>query len=419
MNPPMPRGVLDAQIKSLLAARKHQPPASQALAALTWAGDSSRRVPPRHVRESLERVAPHLAPVISSSAWRALVSRARSHVRDSTSPDNRQRNAIRVARVALGHLVYQEVTDRPVAARASRLIVAALAGDVLAQLAPEGNGWVTLKVGMDQLGARLGMTAKSAERGVALAVQMGWLVKLSASRGTQSRFRLPAQLPAHLGQVVDDHGYDAVEALAERDLDHPLVAVLLTADHPGWSAIDGPAWTVALAAAAGVEPSTLGLAVRAHRAARKSLDRSGLGPAVWTGPAINGALDKAADQPPPDCLSGRELRTAGVLAQRARATKRAAQVRTFAAVREVERAAIREKRASRNQEPAQALLVEPVVHAPSGELRMDLPTGFEVGLHGSRFKEAMASRDLDVVGVRLAAGHAVVRPLSRTTEPRN
>lgn len=413
MNPPMPRGVLDAQIKSLLAARKHQPPASQALATLTWAGDSSRRVPPRHVRESLERVAPHLTPIIGP-AWRTLVSRARSHVRDSTSPDNRQRNAIRVARVALGHLVYQEVTDRPVAVRTSRLIVAALAGDVLAQLAPEGNGWLTLKVGMDQLGARLGMTAKSAERGVALAVQKGWLLKLSASRGTQNRYRLPAQLPAHLGQVVDDHGYDAVEALAERDLDHPLVAVVLTADHPGWSAIDGPAWTVALAAAAGVEPSTLGLTVRAERAARKSLDRSGLGPAVWTGPAIIGALEDAADRSGQAGPTARDVRTAGLTAQRDRALVRAARVKEFATVRAIERAATREKGTHLGQEPAQALVGEPVVHAPSGELRMDLPTGFDVDLHGSRFKEAMASRHLEVVGVRLAAGHAVVRPLART-----
>lgn len=407
----MPRGVLDAQIKSLLAARKHQPPASQALAALTWAGDSSRRVPPRHVRESLERIAPHLAPVVSSSAWRTLVSRARSHVRDSTSADNRQRNAIRVARVALGHLVYQEVTDRPVAVRASRLIVAALAGDVLSQLAPEGNGWLTVQVGMDQLGARLGMTAKSAERGVTLAVEMGWLVKLSSSRGTQSRFRLPAQLPSHIGQVVDDHGYDAVEALAERDLDHPLVAVLLTADHPGWSAIDGPAWTVALAAAAGVEPSTLGLTVRAERATLKALSRSGLGPTSWTG-ALGAAeaLDQAADQSTPDGSSARELGTARVLAQRARAAERAGQVQAFAAVREAEREATRAEKGVRKQEPAQ-VAVEPVAHA-SGELRAPLPPGFDPA-DASAFKAHWSERGYEVLGVRLTAGHAVLQSVAR------
>ena len=150
------------------------------------------------------------------------------------------------------------------------------------------------------------------------------------------------QLPAHIGQVVDDHGYDAVEALAARHLDHPPVAVLLTADHPGWSAIDGPAWTVESAAAAGVEPSTLELTVRAELATQKALSRSGVGPSPWTGGlAATEALDQAANQSTPDGPSARELRTAGGLAQRARSAERARQVQAFGAAREAEREAAR------------------------------------------------------------------------------
>ena len=159
------------------------------------------------------------------------------------------------------------------------------------------------------------------------------------------------QLPAHIGKAVDDHGYDAVKALADRDRDQRLVAVLLTADHPDWSAIDGPAWTVALATAAGVEPSTLVLAVRAQRSTLNAFRRSGLDTANRPGPATIEALDRAADRPTQDGSSTREARTAALTAQQDRAVAQAARDKVFAAVRAVERAAARAKSGQSRSRP--------------------------------------------------------------------
>jgi len=105
-------------------------------------------------------------------------------------------------------------------------------------------------------------------------------------------------------------------------------------------------------------------------------------------------------------LTPRAIRAAAIADQRARAEVRANQVREFAVAHEVERALARAEKRGVVQEPAQAP-AKPIAHA-SGELRVDLGSEFDHATDGPEFKRVWADRGYDVVGVRLAAGHAVV-----------
>lgn len=405
--------VLDAQVRALLRARSSSP-TQQCLAVLAWGLDPARAVPPRFLRASLRRVAELGAPVESTHVWRSLVSKARRHVAESGTDSARERDAIRVARVMIGRLAVEPVGDRAVSAQNARLAAAAIGGQVLQQL-HSGNGWLGVQVSYDELGSRLGLSDKGAARAIQTAIERRWLVRLSGGRGTPGRYRLPSTIPAALAAQTDDALYESVESLAQ-GLDggeNALAVLLRSAEHAGWSVLGGSrAWGIAVAQAAGQDPTVVvGSAQRTVRSTLKTLGQAGLDHETWTGESIRVALDRVAARP--DELTGltpAAVRVAAIAGQRARAAARAEEVRVFAADRAAARAEKRAEKGGVAQGPAQ-VIAEPVAH-PSGELRVDLPSGFDPATDGPAFKALWSGR-YDVVGVRLGHGHAVLRPVAQ------
>lgn len=407
--------VLDAQVRALLRARSSSP-TQEVLAALAWALDPSRSVPPRHLRASLRRVGDLGAPVENIGVWRGLVSKARLHVAESGTDAARERDALRVARVLIGRLAVEPVGAHAVSAQNGRLVAAAVGVQVLEQL-HSGNGWLGVAVSYDELGSRLSLSDRGAARAIQTAIERKWIVRLSGGRGTPGRYRLPSTVPAALAAETDGSLYESVEALAQGlDGGEDALAVLLrSAEHAAWTVLGGSrAWGIAVAQAAGQDPTVvIGSAQRNVRSTLKTLAEVGLDHTSWTGASVREALDRVAAQP--DELTGltpAAVRAVAISDQRSRAELRAEEVRVFAADRAAARAEKRAEKGAMVQEPAQAP-VEPVAHAASGELRVPLPPDFDPATDGQAFKAHWTGRGFEVVGVRLGQGHAVLRPVAQ------
>lgn len=265
---------------------------------------------------------PGLSDLLSSSAYRRLVTAARFAALSST-PEGADKNALRISRVTIGRILSPvELPEGETGLSAARMIRARVVLGILAteqiKSVRSELGWNTLMVSHPWLALRMGASWPTAKAALSDLVRLGWIKEVGGSRPDSARrFKFTKRLTKAQGQVIKpDHLFRAIGSLAllepnqvtETDQlnDDPnrVPDLIQSVAHPAWCYGSDPlgsrAFLVALAIAAGVDPVGLDVGSRYISKAKKALESAGLGDTAFVSEPLNtwaartGAFEAAA-----------------------------------------------------------------------------------------------------------------------------
>jgi hypothetical protein len=246
---------------------------------------------------------PGLSSLLSNLPVRKRLLKKARAVALSSSPQAAAKNSVDTARLTLGRIltpVRTKADGAPVLTPAkqirARAALAVLCNEQLKSVQGE-KGWNTIMISHSFLGLRMGVTRQTARAAMNDLVALDWIQPVGVRRSDSAgRFKIAWYLNKdqekvtkpvmdEQGQVIFPGQYHAIGALAGGDgepTENDRLTALLTRAvvHPAWTYGSDPltykTWLLALASAAGVDATQLGLPARSVPAARKALTRAGL-----------------------------------------------------------------------------------------------------------------------------------------------
>lgn len=261
----------------------HSGSAPQATVLAILAKGHRHKIPAKLVRTWIKSrlvKRPEVVAIATSNAWNGLVRISREWLR-SQDERSSSSSAAAVARRGLARVLSEiRKSDRESATAVSgTLQIAArhaMAVMTLAGIEAAWKGKDCFNSTHPWLAVQRGTTKLSARHHFKLLTELGWVRVVSGGRpGMPAWVKLP-RLPAKVGALVEgEERYAQIGAISvQEEPEDLLAAVFRSAAHPAWTYSPDlkPAhWLVLLADAAGVDPTSLGVASARVAKIRKGL----------------------------------------------------------------------------------------------------------------------------------------------------